>query len=160
MVLLFPQVMNVICRILRGMLFLWLGLTLVAPSLHGIVLCADGHGHVAIEPAHQEHGCCQDHEEDSAAPAKEISAVLLSVIPGHGCSDCTDIPLSTDNASLLIKKANRNGLGKTKLMLVADDMSAIMNESVLREVRSAPLYDRPLGRSHLLIVQKITVLRV
>ncbi len=139
---------------------MWLGLALAASSLHGIVICVDGHGHVAIEPAHQEHGCCQDNEDEADASAKHSSVVYLAVIPSHGCSDCIDIPLSTDNVSILVRNAYQNGLARITPILVGDDMSAIMNERELQGLLSAPPYDCPPGRSHLLVMQKITVLRV
>lgn len=153
-------VMNVFCKILRVMVVLWLGVTLVVPSLHGIVLCIDSHGHVAIEPEHQGQGCCQDHEEEAGASAKYSEAVFISVASGHGCGDCIDLPLSTDNISLLIKNTDRNGLVKVKPIMVVDDMSAVMNRGELRLGLFAPFYERPTGRSHLLVMQKITVLRV
>ena len=151
--------MNIFLITFRFAFFLWLGMTLVAPNLHGIVLCIDNSGNIAIEPAHQEHGCCQDHERPDA-PKKHSSAIFLSVADGHGCSDCIDLPLSTDDISILIKNTSRNGLVKVKPMMAVDDMSAVMNRRDLRGARVAPHYDQPPGRSSLLVMQKITVLRV
>jgi len=150
--------MNVFRKIFKFVCFLWLGLAMLVPSLHGIVLCIDDCGHVAIESdSHQ--GCCQDHE-NSDADAGNSSDILQSSVANHGCIDCIDLPLSDGEVSLLITNSNFSTLVKFKLVRVADDISAIFNHNELQTVQTVSLYDLLPGRSALLDMQKTTILRV
>ncbi len=131
---------------------------MLVPSLQGIVLCIDGHGHVAIEPASHK-GCCQNHAK-STGDTEDSSTLSLNAITNHGCHDCIDLPLSTNDVSILTKSSNFDTLVKFKLVRVADDMSAIFDHNKLRTVQAMPLYGIPPGISALLDMQKTTILRV
>ena len=154
----FICVMNFFCKIFRVMVFVWLGLAMLVPSLHGLVLCIDHCGHVAIESdSHQ--GCCQDHGK-SDADARISLDILSTSVSNHGCSDCIDLPLSAGDVSLLIKNSDFSTLVRLKSVRVVDDMSAIFNHNELRTVQAVPPYDLPAGRYALLDMQKTTILRV
>jgi hypothetical protein len=154
----FVFLMNVFCKIFKLMVFVWLGLAMLVPSLHGIVLCIDDCGHVAIE-SNSHQGCCQDHEE-SGADAGNSSDILQSSVANHDCSDCIDLPLSDGEVSLLIKNINFSTLVRFKLVRVVDDMSAIFNHNELRTVQTVSFYDLLPERSAQIYMQKTTILRI
>jgi len=150
--------MNVFSKIFRFVVFLWLGLAMLVPSLHGIVLCIDGHGHVAIEPASHQ-GCCQDHEE-STGDTEDSSALSLNAITNHGCHDCIDLPLSAADISILIKNIDCRSLLKVILQYSVNDSSSVMNHIDVKATLSPPVYDYPPAPLLSLLIQDATVLRV